>query len=148
MNKKVICGILLISFSNGQLFDDNSSYKSLNDAVKFAYQNKLNVLIEDFTGVVGTYCQGVSSALDTLIERYPNPLHMVAWHVPWWTPDSLDYSLGGPCNIRMDLYTTGTSTPMLVYVGDSIRIGGALAYWWEGLYPVVEPIYNHFSIQD
>ena len=57
---------------------------------------------------------------------------MIAWHVPWWTPDSLDYSLGGPCDLRMDLYTTGTSTPMLVYVGDSIRIGGALAYWWEG----------------
>ncbi len=90
----------------------------------------------------------MSSALDTLIERYPNTLHLVAWHVPWWTPDSLDYSLGGPCNIRMDLYTTGTSTPMLVYVGDSIRIGGALAYWWEGLYPVVESLYNHFSIED
>ena len=23
-----------------------------------------------------------------------------------------------------------------------------MAYWWDGLYPVVEPIYNHFSIQD
>ena len=90
----------------------------------------------------------MSSALDTLIERYPNTLHLIAWHVPWWTPDSLDYSLGGPCDLRMDLYTTGTSTPMLVYVGDSIRIGGALEYWWEGMYPVVESLYSHFSIQE
>ena len=48
----------------------------------------------------------------------------------------------------MDLYTTGTPTPMPVHVGTSIRIGGALAYWWEGLYPAVKPIYNYFSIQD
>ena len=48
----------------------------------------------------------------------------------------------------MDLYTTGTPTPMPVYVGTSIRIGGALAYWWEGLYPAVEPIYNYLFIQD
>lgn len=51
MNKKVICAILLISSSAGQLFDDHNSYKNLDDAVKFAYQNRLNVLIEDFTGV-------------------------------------------------------------------------------------------------
>mgnify|MGYP000135290147 FL=1 len=51
MNKKIICAILLISLSNGQLLENNSSYKNLNDAVRFAYQNKLNVLIEDFTGV-------------------------------------------------------------------------------------------------
>ena len=51
MNKKVICVILLISSSAGQLFDDHSSYKDLSDAVRFAYQNRLNVLIEDFTGV-------------------------------------------------------------------------------------------------
>ena len=51
MNKKVTCAILLISSLAGQLFDDHSSYKDLDDAVKFAYQNKLNVLIEDFTGV-------------------------------------------------------------------------------------------------
>ena len=51
MNKKVICVILLISSSAGQLSDDQVSYKDLNDALKFAYQNKLNVLIEDFTGV-------------------------------------------------------------------------------------------------
>ena len=37
---------------------------------------------------------------------------------------------------------------MLVYVGNSIRIVGVLAYWWEGLYSRVESIYNHFSIQD
>ena len=30
---------------------DKSSYKNLTDAVEFAYQNNLNVLIEDFTGV-------------------------------------------------------------------------------------------------
>ena len=51
MNKKIICAILLISSSTGQLLENNSSYKNLNDAVRFAYQNKLNVLIEDFTGV-------------------------------------------------------------------------------------------------
>ena len=51
MDKKLIFVILLISSLAGQLFDDHSSYKDLNDAVKFAYQNKLNVLIEDFTGV-------------------------------------------------------------------------------------------------
>ena len=51
MDKKLIFVILLISSFAGQLFDDHNSYKDLNDAVKFAYQNKLNVLIEDFTGV-------------------------------------------------------------------------------------------------
>ena len=51
MDKKLICAILLISSSAGQLSDDHSSYKDLSDAVRFAYQNRLNVLIEDFTGV-------------------------------------------------------------------------------------------------
>ena len=51
MDKKFICVILLISSSAGQLSDDHNPYKDLNDAVKFAYQNRLNVLIEDFTGV-------------------------------------------------------------------------------------------------
>ena len=51
MNKRVICAILLISSLAGQLFDGHSTYKNLNDAVKFAYQNRLNVIIEDFTGV-------------------------------------------------------------------------------------------------
>ena len=90
----------------------------------------------------------MSSALDTLIERYPNTIHLIAWHVPWWTPDTLDYSLEGASNIRMDLYTTGTATPMLVYNGDSIRVGGNSSYWWEYLYPVVESMYNHFVIKD
>ena len=90
----------------------------------------------------------MSSALDTLIERYPNTIHLIAWHVPWWTPDTLDYSLEGASNIRMDLYTTGTATPMLVYNGDSTRIGGNTSYWWEHLYPVVESMYNHFVIKD
>ena len=90
----------------------------------------------------------MSSALDTLIERYPNTIHLIAWHVPWWTPDTLDYSLEGASNIRMDLYTNGTSTPMLVYNGDSIRIGGNTSYWWEHLYPVVESMYNYFVIKD
>tara|TARA_X000001036_G_scaffold288864_1_gene268347 strand:+ start:535 stop:1425 length:891 start_codon:yes stop_codon:yes gene_type:complete len=48
----------------------------------------------------------------------------------------------------MDLYTTGTATPMLVYNGDSTRIGGNTSYWWEHLYPVVESMYNHFVIKD
>ena len=90
----------------------------------------------------------MSSALDTLIERYPNTIHLIAWHVPWWTPDTLDYSLEGASNIRMDLYTTGTATPMLVYNGDSTRIGGNTSYWWEHLYPVVESMYNHFVSKD
>ena len=90
----------------------------------------------------------MSSALDTLIERYPNTIHLIAWHVPWWTPDTLDYSLEGASDIRMDLYTTGTATPMLVYNGDSTRIGGNISYWWEHLYPVVESMYNHFVIKD
>ena len=90
----------------------------------------------------------MSSALDTLIERYPNTIHLIAWHVPWWTPDTLDYSLEGASDIRMDLYTTGTATPMLVYNGDSIRVGGNSSYWWEYLYPVVESMYNHFVIKD
>ena len=90
----------------------------------------------------------MSSALDTLIERYPNTIHLIAWHVPWWTPDTLDYSLEGASNIRMDLYTTGTATPMLVYNGDSTRIGGNTSYWWEHLYPVVESMYNHFVIKN
>ena len=90
----------------------------------------------------------MSSALDTLIERYPNTIHLIAWHVPWWTPDTLDYSLEGASNIRMDLYNTGTATPMLVYNGDSTRIGGNTSYWWEHLYPVVESMYNHFVIKD
>ena len=51
MNEKVICVILLISSSAGQLFDDHNSYKDLNDAVKFANQNSLNVIKDDFTGV-------------------------------------------------------------------------------------------------
>ena len=51
MNNKVICVILSISSSAGQLFDDHNPYKDLNDAVRFAYQNRLNVLVEDFTGV-------------------------------------------------------------------------------------------------
>ena len=90
----------------------------------------------------------MSSALDTLIERYPNTIHLIAWHVPWWTPDTLDYSLEGASDIRMDRYTTGTATPMLVYNGDSIRVGGNSSYWWEYLYPVVESMYNHFVIKD
>ena len=90
----------------------------------------------------------MSSALDTLIERYPNTIHLISWHVPWWTPDTLDYSLEGASDIRMDLYTTGTATPMLVYNGDSIRVGGNSSYWWEYLYPVVESMYNHFVIKD
>ncbi len=51
MNKKIVCTFLFISFSEGQLVDYKSSYKNLTDAVEFAYQNNLNVLIEDFTGV-------------------------------------------------------------------------------------------------
>ena len=51
MNKKIVCNFLFISFSAGQLVDYKSSYKNLTDAVEFAYQNNLNVLIEDFTGV-------------------------------------------------------------------------------------------------
>ena len=51
MNKKIVCTFLFISFSAGQLIDYKSSYKNLTDAVEFAYQNNLNVLIEDFTGV-------------------------------------------------------------------------------------------------
>ena len=51
MNKKIVRAFLLISFSTAQLVDINSSYKELTDAVEYAYQNNLNVLIEDFTGV-------------------------------------------------------------------------------------------------
>ena len=51
MNKKIVCVFLFISFSTAQLADIKSSYKDLTDAVEYAYQNNLNVLIEDFTGV-------------------------------------------------------------------------------------------------
>ena len=51
MNKKIAYAFLFISFSTGQLVDVQSSYKDLIDAVEYAYQNNLNVLIEDFTGV-------------------------------------------------------------------------------------------------
>ena len=51
MNKKIVCAFLFISFSTAQLVDIKSSYKDLTDAVEYAYQNNLNVLIEDFTGV-------------------------------------------------------------------------------------------------
>ena len=51
MNKKIVCTFLFISFSTGQLVDVQSSYKDLIDAVEYAYQNNLNVVIEDFTGV-------------------------------------------------------------------------------------------------
>ena len=51
MNKKTVCVFLFISFSTGQLVDIKSSHKDLTDAVEYAYQNNLNVLIEDFTGV-------------------------------------------------------------------------------------------------
>ena len=51
MNKKIGCVFLFISFSTAQLVDIKSSYKDLTDAVEYAYQNNLNVLIEDFTGV-------------------------------------------------------------------------------------------------
>ena len=51
MNKKILCAFLFISFSTAQLVDIKSSYKDLNDAVEYAYQNNLNVLVEDFTGV-------------------------------------------------------------------------------------------------
>ena len=37
---------------------------------------------------------------------------------------------------------------MLVFVGDSIRIGGNIIYWWENLYPTYESIYQHFVVQD
>ena len=42
---------LLISFVFGQRVDDNVALDHLNDVVSFAYQNNLNVLVEDFTGV-------------------------------------------------------------------------------------------------
>ena len=51
MNKKIVFTLLSISFSTAQLVDIKSSYKDLTDAVEYAYQNNLNVLIEDFTGV-------------------------------------------------------------------------------------------------
>ncbi len=51
MIKKIVCAFLFISFSTAQLADIKSSYKDLTDAVEYAYQNNLNVLIEDFTGV-------------------------------------------------------------------------------------------------
>ena len=51
MNKKIVCAFLFVSFSTAQLVDIKSSYKDLTDAVEYAYQNNLNVLIEDFTGV-------------------------------------------------------------------------------------------------
>ena len=51
MNKKIICSLIFISCSTAQIVDSKSPHKDLTDAVEFAYQNKLNVLIEDFTGV-------------------------------------------------------------------------------------------------
>jgi len=51
MNKKIVSVFFFISFSTAQLIDIKSSYKDLTDAVEYAYQNNLNVLIEDFTGV-------------------------------------------------------------------------------------------------
>ena len=51
MNKKVVSAFLFISFLTAQLVDIKSSYKNLTNAVEYAYQNNLNVLIEDFTGV-------------------------------------------------------------------------------------------------
>lgn len=50
--------------------------------------------------------------------------------------------------MRMDMYTLGTSTPMLVFNGDSIMIGGQLAYWWEGMYYYYEGIYEYYVVQD
>ncbi len=51
MNKKIVCAFLFISFSTAQLVDIKRSYRDLTDAAEYAYQNNLNVLIEDFTGV-------------------------------------------------------------------------------------------------
>ena len=51
MNKKIVCAFLFISFSTAKLVDIKRSYKDLTEAVEYAYQNNLNVLIEDFTGV-------------------------------------------------------------------------------------------------
>jgi len=51
MNKRIVSVFFFISFSTAQLIDIKSSYKDLTDAVEYAYQNNLNVLIEDFTGV-------------------------------------------------------------------------------------------------
>ena len=51
MNIKIVCAFLFISFSTAQLVDIKRSYKDLTEAVEYAYQNNLNVLIEDFTGV-------------------------------------------------------------------------------------------------
>ena len=51
MNKTFFCAFLFISILKGQLVDNKTLYKDLTGAVKYAYQNNLNVLIEDFTGV-------------------------------------------------------------------------------------------------
>ena len=48
---KILCYFLLISSFFGQRVDDHATLDDLNDVVSFAYQNNLNVLIEDFTGV-------------------------------------------------------------------------------------------------
>ena len=48
---KILCYFLLISSFFGQRVDDHAALDDLNDVVSFAYQNNLNVLIEDFTGV-------------------------------------------------------------------------------------------------
>ena len=48
---RISCYFLLISFVFGQRVDDNVVLDDLNDVLGFAYQNNLNVLVEDFTGV-------------------------------------------------------------------------------------------------
>ena len=48
---KILYYFLLIPFIAGQRVDDNVASDDLIDVVSFAYQNNLNVLVEDFTGV-------------------------------------------------------------------------------------------------
>ena len=43
--------LIFIAFGFSQRNEDQAFLNDLNDAIHFAYQNNLNVLIEDFTGV-------------------------------------------------------------------------------------------------
>ena len=94
------------------------------------------------------YCPGTAASLDTLITRFPNTIHMLGWHVPWYTPDTSDLSIPGPLNARMDLYTSGTSTPNVIYNGDSSRIGGNAVYDWSYLYDAYYSWYAEYILQD
>jgi len=51
MSFKLLSFLIFISMVFAQRIEDQVLLNDLNDAIHFAHQNNLNVLIEDFTGV-------------------------------------------------------------------------------------------------